>query len=499
MLNRLFIVVLIYLFVAGGLTFSQSLFPNRAEKIDLLKSRNDIKVTEIEKGIYKLQYPNGKTLFKNTNNYKSPADVELKYSPDFDSAELSLASITDWGLQYIFYKQLIYTSFATEVSIIFEPWQNNNSQQNNNRFGDWDGDQFTDQIFIRECCPHSIYLFEYNPIENNFDSVYFFDLSVLDLYYAGFSIGDFDQDGKTEFFSGSVHGKVLSIENTGNNTYSSNWQGTVETYNAYLLAETNDIDGNGKPEVWVGGDAFYNGLGITRITIFENNGNNSYQAVGKIDLIGVFSFYASNLQVIDVDNDGKDEIMVCIDEHVIILKFSGSPNHQAYCVYYIKRNDLLASGRNSEFYGATMYDMTNDSKEDIVISMDEAINVPPWHPIRLFTCIYKEDSPSGITEEQNAPKTFKLYQNYPNPFNLSTRVSYEVKSNSRVTLKIFNLLGKEVSTLINRELAPGNYNIEWEAKDDNNKLLPSGVYLIRFTAQNNSENFSKTIKAVLLK
>lgn len=199
----------------------------------------------------------------------------------------------------------------------------------------------------------------------------------MDLFYAGFSVGDFDQDGKTELFSGSLHGKVLSIENNGNNSYYPNWQGMVETYNAYLLAGTSDIDGNGKPEVWVGGDAFYSGLGITRITLFENNGDNNYQAVGKIDLIGVFSFYATNIQVLDVDKDGKEEIMICIDEHVIILKFNGSPNHQIYSVYYIKRNDLLASGRNSEFYGATMYNMTDDDKEDIVIHMDEAINIPP--------------------------------------------------------------------------------------------------------------------------
>ena len=63
--------------------------------------------------------------------------------------------------------------------------------------------------------------------------------------------------------------------------YAPNWQGMVETYNAYLCAETNDIDGNGKKEIWIGGDAFYSGQGITRITIFEANGDNSYQASWK--------------------------------------------------------------------------------------------------------------------------------------------------------------------------------------------------------------------------
>jgi hypothetical protein len=68
MLNRLFVGFFICLLAIGKLTFSQSIFPDRAEKLQQLKSRKDIKVTEIEKGIYKLQYPNGKSLIKNTND-----------------------------------------------------------------------------------------------------------------------------------------------------------------------------------------------------------------------------------------------------------------------------------------------------------------------------------------------------------------------------------------------------------------------------------------------
>lgn len=588
----------ISIFIGWVLFFScssaQTLFPDREAKIKQLRDRTDIKVTEIEPGILQIQYPGGKSIFKNTNDFKLSHDNSITYSPTFDSTiidlrtldtipfyqkysfwqelnignrprtaplifdmnnnnqpeiygykrgyddpynsnifimekndqsifdsiygydstvitgsiydidkdrnkELQLARITDWGLQYLFYKKPSDTSFATDISVIFEPWQNNNSQENNNRFGDWDGDEFTDQIFIRECCPHSINIFEYNPVVNNFDSVYQFDLSSLDLYYAGFAIGDFDQDGKTEFFSGSVHGNVLSIENNGDNSYYPNWQGTVETYNAYILAETNDIDGNGKPEVWIGGDAYYSGLGITRITLFENNGNNNYQVVGKIDLIGVFSFYATNIQVLDVDKDGKEEVMICIDEHVIILKFNGVPNHQIYSVYYIKRNDLLASGRNSEFYGATMYNVTDDDKDDIVIDMDEAINIPPWYPIRVFTFIYKSNLSSRTINDSSSPAIFNLYQNYPNPFNPVTRINFEISEYSTVTLQIYNCLGKEITTLLNKELSPGSFTVDWEARDSNDSLLPSGIYLIRLYAVNKKGSYTNTIKTVLVK
>ena len=126
----------------------------------------------------------------------------------------------------------------------------------------------------------------------------------------------------------------------------------METYNAYLLTQTNDLDGNGKKEIWIGGDAFYKGVAKTRITILETNGNNSYQEVGRIDLIGVFSFDAGNMQVLDVDNDGKDEVMICIDGNVIILKFAGSKNDQKYNVFYIKQNNRP----DISYYGARMYD-----------------------------------------------------------------------------------------------------------------------------------------------
>src|SRR5690606_37765097 len=106
------------------------------------------------------------------------------------------------------------------------------------------------------------------------------------------------------------------------------------------LPISNDIDGNGKPEFWVMGDAYYNGIGTTRLTIFETDGDNSYHAVGRVDLLGIFSFYAGSIQPIDIDGDGIEEVAICIDENFLILKFNGSENHHTYEVYYIKKNEL---------------------------------------------------------------------------------------------------------------------------------------------------------------
>lgn len=571
---------------------AQVKYTTKEVKLQQLKSRTDIKVTEVEKNILKLEYQDGKVIYKNIGDYQKPESsvLHIEYSPTFDSTIIDLNNIdttvyyqkysfwqevgvgTDntkpplvadvnnngmpevygqikdyttgfsdlvvmekqaqgsfvsvysydstssartviydidkdgWdelylhrfpsdtnypGSSYLFFKKPTDTSLATNLSFIFYPFPENN-QLDQNTFGDWDGDEFTDQIFIRGCCPPTINLYEYNPVINNFNSVYQFDFSLLDIFFSGFAIGDINQNGKIEFFAGSVNGKVIAIENCGNNCYSKIWQSSVETNNAYLYVVTNDLDGNGKPEVWIGGYHFWNGEAITRITIFEAGSNNNYVVVGKIDIMGAFNFYAKNMQVLDVDKDGKEEVMLCIEQHVIILKFNGSQNHHTYEVFYIRRNDLAFSGRNSVFYGATMYDVTNDGKEDIIIHLDDIIeNVG----MRLFTYIYKADFSVDVYEPTSLPEKFNLYQNYPNPFNPSTTIRFKIPERSNVSIKVYNILGKEIKILINENLPTGEHFIQWDGKDNQGSPLSSGIFFIQMRAG----QYQQTIKAVVLK
>ena len=85
---------------------------------------------------------------------------------------------------------------------------------------------------------------------------------------------------------------------------------------------------------------------------------------------------------------------------------------------------------------------------------------------------------------------FVLNQNYPNPFNPSTKISFIIPNSSFVTLKVFDVLGNEVETLINGDISAGSYEIEF-----NGKNLTSGVYFYNLTAG----NFSKTMKMILSK
>jgi hypothetical protein len=83
----------------------------------------------------------------------------------------------------------------------------------------------------------------------------------------------------------------------------------------------------------------------------------------------------------------------------------------------------------------------------------------------------------GIASIEELPTVFKLYTNYPNPFNPSTTIKYDVPNNSFVKLTIFDILGREVDQLVNQNMTPGRYDVQWDAKS-----YASGTYLYKLEA-----------------
>jgi photosystem II stability/assembly factor-like uncharacterized protein len=97
----------------------------------------------------------------------------------------------------------------------------------------------------------------------------------------------------------------------------------------------------------------------------------------------------------------------------------------------------------------------------------------------------------GIKQISNeVPSVYKLYQNYPNPFNPSTKFKILIAKLSDVNIVVYDLLGREIATLVNEQLKPGSYEVEWDGSN-----YPSGVYIYRLK----TESFSETKKMILLK
>jgi len=96
----------------------------------------------------------------------------------------------------------------------------------------------------------------------------------------------------------------------------------------------------------------------------------------------------------------------------------------------------------------------------------------------------------GKDKTNQLPKTYTLFQNYPNPFNPTTIIRYEIPKDSKVTINIYDLLGREVATLFNGNQKAGRFELEWNAKS-----FSSGIYFYNLRAG----SFYQTKKMVLIK
>jgi hypothetical protein len=96
--------------------------------------------------------------------------------------------------------------------------------------------------------------------------------------------------------------------------------------------------------------------------------------------------------------------------------------------------------------------------------------------------------------ESKPPIEFRLEQNYPNPFNPETIIRYQLALSGRVSLKVFNMLGKEIRTLVDEIKPAGSFEVLWDSKDDLGQRVASGVYLYRLE----SRDFVQSRKMILL-
>jgi Tol biopolymer transport system component len=121
------------------------------------------------------------------------------------------------------------------------------------------------------------------------------------------------------------------------------------------------------------------------------------------------------------------------------------------------------------------------------VTIYDAVNNNPLAavPINLFY-----DQASDVQVETELPNTYSLAQNYPNPFNPTTKMNYQIPELSFVIIKVYDVLGSEVITLVNGEKSVGNYQVEFDAS-----TLSSGIYFYQLQAS----NYLETKKMVLMK
>lgn len=372
------------------------------------------------------------------------------------------------GQGFTNYEQSHPDSFPNVLRFTHRTWQVS-GEVSRPVFTDLDQDGYTDVLYKGDDSlqpnSHQIFVAEYKPTSGTMERVFGYVPSP-DWRTSRFSVGDFDDDGFMEFATGSVTGHVYVVENTGDDSYQPTFHDTVSTPNAYLTAPANDIDGNGKKEFFLGGSSFYNGTPATRIYWFEANGDNNYVKKRSFFLLGTDVLGFDVLSVYDIDSDGVDDLVFSFSFSIVMLIWN-TATQQFDLFYYDEWENL-----NQEIHSINMYDVLNRGYPDLFVSVADIANTP-----RIKSFYYKVNPVTGIEIPFYVPKDFRLAQNFPNPFNGSTTIRFSLPTQSRISLAIYDITGKEVIHLINKQpYAPGEHEVIWNATNKYRKEVSSGIY-----------------------
>jgi hypothetical protein len=159
----------------------------------------------------------------------------------------------------------------------------------------------------------------------------------------------------------------------------------------------------------------------------------------------------------------------------------------------IKSNDSSGIPLNNNTWRQFKYNLSQFAGQKIYIAWRYymIINQSSGLWINIDDVFIGNHSAIGIHQiSSNLPGGFSLLQNYPNPFNPSTKIRFDIQSASKVEMRVFDILGKEIKTIKYGILAPGSYVTDFDALD-----IPSGVYFYRLSAG----EFNDTKRMILLK
>jgi hypothetical protein len=359
------------------------------------------------------------------------------------------------------------------------------TQINNFTLLDLDKDGRLDCIFSYSGSTPSVLLAEYKEEIGNFQTVLELPYSVSG-HVAGFAIGDFDEDDHLEIIYSSALGDVYILENLGDDRYELVEQFEFPTFNAYMHCVTQDIDGNGKPEFWIGGQNF--GTGITMYQAYEAISDNQYQAVARIEIRYSVSITTNYIQAVDLDNDSTEELVISSGNALFIMKFTGSSGNHKYNLCYAKLGE--ATQPLATIYAAIITDLNEDGLKDILLPFDKV----EGDTIRMFSYILKQNKTTSVSGNYITVKDDN-FTNFPNPFNSKTNINFTISEAGKSVIRVYNSIGKEIKILLNEELQRGQHDTYWDARDSYGNLVPSGVYLIVV----NTGSKNQILKTILLK
>ncbi len=375
---------------------------------------------------------------------------------DIDRNGLMEVAFSFGQLTYV-YEQAMPLSLPTQLKFAFNPYDGLARYVSIEHMVDMDGDSVLDFVHRGADTTISqyylIYVSEYNHSITNFQKKWFVETPTTD-FFDGFDVGDYDEDGNMEFLASSLWGKLFVVENGGDNTYAVTFQDSLPLVNMYYQS-SGDVDRDGSREFFIGATM---GSG-NWTTMYEANGDNLYTPRIVLHLLSGGSLDDPPYFTEDVDGDGVVELVILSGGYLYIFK---SDANDSYYLWYLRKG---LSG-----FSMNVHDMNGDGIKDILVT---SIRNSSW-----VSDIYTGSPLVSVgPEPPSLPDRPELQQNYPNPFNPSTVISYEIPVDVHVTLKVYDVLGREVTTLVNGVVEAGYHQTILNANN-----LASGLYFYRLQA-----------------
>jgi len=237
-----------------------------------------------------------------------------------------------------------------------------------------------------------------------------------------------------------------------------------------------DLDGDNSNDVVIGAWAD----GVDSLVWLRNDGT-GHLILDYIPMDG--RRLSQTFSLMDYENDGAPDIIsATTSDDVILYRNDGLGNFTIHRL-------CQSSGYGGLALTSLVGDFNNDPYPDVAVLTQD--NIASMLNLN-YTVGIGEDAP----EPTRVPQRFAILQNFPNPFNPTTHIQFSLSSREFAVLKVFDLLGREVKTLMEKNLSAGDYKVKWDGTNNAGQPMSSGVYLYRLRA---GKNYVKTRKMLLLR
>ncbi|MFC1484500.1 FG-GAP-like repeat-containing protein [Candidatus Neomarinimicrobiota bacterium] len=362
-------------------------------------------------------------------------------------------------------------------------------------------------------------------LQEDGDTLIHTELAVLSSYWTGSrgavggANGDIDQDGYIDFVFGSrsatPDGAIFRMAYRGGTiTDPANYELTVidSLYGEAAIwsnIQIANMDADAELEVLYTASTPVGGLfaGTTDIALLDYSAGNFTRSeipVPETDLNngGVGNMIAG----VDLDGDTNLEIYLVNDNwndtpteiipRIYKLEYDGTN----WAVVWQATAPIPAQ---NTWPALAIADLDEDGKDELLWGVVNNFVTGNESPPRIL--VYESlgggsdafgvEEVSATDPYSLAPTAFALHQNFPNPFNPVTTVSFDLNQATNVSLVVYDLVGHEVVSLVNRYMGVGNYEVLWNGHNADGSLVPTGVYIARMA----TPGYSRSIKMVLMK